>query len=81
MSLLLARHGETDDNIPPIRIQGSRDTPLNDEGREQAAALADLAAERGIASLWASQLSRARETAEIVGERIGLRPRVDARFD
>lgn len=81
MSLLLARHGETDDNIPPIRIQGSRDTPLNDQGREQAAALAELAAERGIGSLWASQLSRARETAEIVGGRIGLRPRVDARFD
>ena len=32
VSLLLARHGETDDNIPPIRIQGSRDTPLNDAG-------------------------------------------------
>jgi probable phosphoglycerate mutase len=81
VSLLLARHGETADNIPPIRIQGSRDTPLNDLGRAQAAALAERVVERGgVASLWASQLSRARETAEIVGERIGVRPRVDARF-
>ena len=30
VTILLARHGETDDNIPPIRIQGRRDTPLND---------------------------------------------------
>jgi broad specificity phosphatase PhoE len=81
VTLLVARHGETDDNIPPIRIQGWVDTPLNGRGREQAVELAERAAGRGIASLWASRLSRARETAEIVGQRIGLRVCVDARFD
>ena len=30
VTILLARHGETDDNVAPIRIQGQRDTPLND---------------------------------------------------
>ena len=65
MTILLARHGETDDNIEPIRIQGRRDTPLNDAGRAQAAELAERVAGEGIASLWSSQLSRARETAEI----------------
>ena len=40
MTILLARHGETDDNIEPIRIQGWVDTPLNDTGRAQAAELA-----------------------------------------
>ncbi len=80
MTILLARHGETDDNIEPIRIQGRRDTPLNDTGRAQAAELAERVAGEGIASLWSSQLSRARETAEIVGARLGLEPVVDERL-
>jgi broad specificity phosphatase PhoE len=78
--ILLARHGETDDNREPIRVQGFRDTPLNDTGRVQAAELAERVADEGIASLWSSDLSRARETAEIVGARLGLEPRLDARL-
>ena len=78
--VLLARHGETDDNIEPIRAQGFADTPLNDTGRRQAAELAERMTTAGIASLWASDLSRARETAEIVGARIGLSPRLDWRL-
>ena len=78
--VLLARHGETDDNQQPIRFQGFRDTPLNDTGRRQAHELAARVAGDGIRSLWSSDLSRAFETAEIVGERIGLEPRPDARL-
>ena len=80
--VLLARHGETDDNRQPIRFQGFRDTPLNDTGRAQAHELAEQVAAREppIASLWSSDLSRARETAEIVGARIGLQPRLDPRL-
>jgi broad specificity phosphatase PhoE len=78
--VLLARHGETDDNIEPIRAQGFADTPLNDTGRGQAAELAERMAGAGIASLWASDLSRARETAEIVGARVGLSPALDWRL-
>ncbi len=80
--ILLARHGETDDNRPPLRFQGQRDTPLNNTGREQARELAEQVAELSppIASLWSSDLSRACETAEIVGARIGLEPRLDARL-
>jgi broad specificity phosphatase PhoE len=33
-----------------------------------------------VRSLWTSDLSRARETAEIVGARLGLTPRADARL-
>jgi broad specificity phosphatase PhoE len=33
-----------------------------------------------IGTLWCSPLARARETAEVVGRRIGLTPRPDARF-
>jgi broad specificity phosphatase PhoE len=83
--ILLARHGETDDNRPPLRFQGWSDTPLNDVGRAQARELAERIAagrpgETSVASLWSSDLSRARETAEIVGERIGLEPRLDLRL-
>jgi broad specificity phosphatase PhoE len=80
--LLLARHGETDDNVPPLRFQGQRDTPLNERGRAQARELAERVAslDPSVASLWTSDLSRARETAEIVGARIGLTPRLDARL-
>jgi probable phosphoglycerate mutase len=80
VTILLARHGETDDNIEPIRIQGWRDTPLNETGRAQAAELAERVAGEGIASLWSSRLSRARETADIVGARLGLEPTIDDRL-
>ncbi len=76
----LARHGETDDNVPPLRFQGWTDTPLNDTGRAQARELAERLAGDEIASLWASDLSRARETAEIVGARIDMEPVLDARL-
>jgi broad specificity phosphatase PhoE len=78
--LFLARHGETDDNREPIRVQGFVDTPLNDTGRRQAAELAELVKPIGFESLWSSDLQRARETAEVVGARISLKPRLDPRF-
>ncbi|HKP89812.1 MAG TPA: histidine phosphatase family protein, partial [Thermoleophilaceae bacterium] len=80
--ILLARHGETDDNVPPLRFQGQRDTPLNDVGRAQARELAEriAALDPPIAALWCSDLSRARETAAIVGAELGLEPRVDGRL-
>jgi 2,3-bisphosphoglycerate-dependent phosphoglycerate mutase len=78
--IALARHGETNDNIPPIRVQGFSDTPLNATGRAQAAELGGRLAGEQLASLWSSDLSRARETAEIAGERIGLTPRLDTRL-
>ncbi len=78
--ILLARHGETDDNVEPIRAQGFTDTPLNALGRRQAAKLAERVAGMGIASLWASDLQRATETARVVGERIGLTATLDPRL-
>jgi broad specificity phosphatase PhoE len=78
--VFLARHGETDDNRPPLRFQGWRDTPLNDTGRRQATELAGRVARLGVRALLSSDLSRALETANIVGERIGLEPRLDPRL-
>ena len=78
--VLLARHGETDDNLSPLRFQGWRDTPLNQTGRRQARELAERVAELGIATLFSSDLSRARETAEIVGAELDLEPLLDVRL-
>ena len=33
--ILLARHGETEDNVPPQRVQGWRDVPLNERKLRQ----------------------------------------------
>jgi broad specificity phosphatase PhoE len=79
-ALFLARHGETDDNREPIRAQGFTDTPLNDTGRRQANELGERVGAMGFVSLWSSDLSRARETAEIVGSRTGLTVRLDPRL-
>ncbi len=78
--ILLARHGETDDNAPPQRVQGSIDTPLNDRGREQARALAGEVRAAGLRAIVTSQLARARETAAIVGAAVGVEPTVDPRL-
>jgi probable phosphoglycerate mutase len=69
--LLLVRHGETDWNADG-RLQGQTDRPLSDFGRRQARQLAEELAEEPLEALYASDLVRARETAEIVGRRIGL---------
>jgi broad specificity phosphatase PhoE len=78
-TLLLARHAQTDWNLEG-RWQGHADPPLNDFGREQALALAESLAAKPIDALYSSDLVRARESAEIVGERIGLRVRLDRRL-
>jgi broad specificity phosphatase PhoE len=76
-TLLLVRHGETDWNAEG-RLQGHSDRPLNDHGRQQAKALADRLAGESIDAIYASDLARAKETAEIVGERLGLPVVIDA---
>lgn len=80
MYLLLIRHGETDWNNER-RIQGNTDTPLNACGIMQAEKLAArIAAENRIDTLYASPLSRARVTAEIIGKQCGVVPILDDRL-
>ncbi len=79
MTIHLARHGQTAYNHEG-RFQGHLPVPLDATGREQAAALAQVAAGVVLVSLWCSPLRRARETADIVAARIGLTPHEDARF-
>ena len=70
-TLLLVRHGETDWNADG-RLQGQTDRPLSEFGRRQAQRLADELAAEQLVAIYSSDLARARETAEIVGTRVGL---------
>jgi probable phosphoglycerate mutase len=67
----LVRHGQTDWNLNR-RIQGSSDIPLNETGRKQAEASGRFLAERQWQGIYASPLSRARETARIISAIVGL---------
>ncbi len=69
--LYLVRHGETEWNRQH-RIQGSTDIPLNDTGRAQAERTGQLLARRKWDAIYSSPLSRAFETATIVGNAVGL---------
>ena len=77
--VLLVRHGETDDNAA-ARFQGRRDTQLNERGREQSRALAHALRDEGLRALYTSPLGRARETARILGDALGLEAVVDERL-
>jgi len=76
-TLILVRHGETDWNAQH-RWQGHSDTELNDAGREQARRLAEGLGR--VDALYSSDLSRARETAEILAGTIGVEVRFDQRL-
>ena len=69
MSILLIRHGETALNV--ARILQPADTPLSARGIEQAQALAQHLADIGVAAILASDLPRARHTAEIIATATG----------
>ena len=77
--LVLLRHGRTAWNHSK-RVQGQLDVDLDDVGRAQAAEAASVLAKLAPARLWSSDLSRARETAEIVGSAAGREPFYDARL-
>jgi broad specificity phosphatase PhoE len=68
--LYLVRHGETDWNAAG-RWQGHTDIPLNARGRAQARVVADTLRHTPLAGIVSSDLSRARETAQIIAASLG----------
>ena len=72
MTIYLVRHGQTDDNVKN-KMQGWRDTPLNDKGKEQARHLIPFFKLQRIDIIYSSDLSRAKDTASIIGEAIDVR--------
>jgi len=62
------------------RYQGQTDVPLDDTGRRQARALAGYLADKPIRAIYASDLRRAHETAQIVTERHSCSVQADPRL-
>ena len=79
--LYFVRHGESEWNTIG-RICGATDIPLTDRGREMAKETAARIIEEGIKidKIISSPLSRAYETAKIIGEELGLDVKKDDRI-
>ena len=77
--LVMLRHGQTDFNLGS-RMQGQLDTELTELGRAQAVAAAEVLAKLQPLLIVSSDLRRAYDTAVALGERTGLRVRVDDRL-
>ena len=69
--IIAIRHGETAWNVD-TRIQGQLDIPLSANGRWQAERLAGALAAEPLKAIYASDLTRAWETAQYVGQAQGL---------
>lgn len=69
--IYLVRHGEVAWNKEATYI-GRTDLPLNETGRKQAEWVADRLEREQIHAVYASDLSRARETAELIAKRFEL---------
>ncbi len=76
--LYLIRHGETDWN-KEHRIQGQRDIPMNSDGISQITELAEKLGKAGITvdAVICSPLSRAKDTASIIADRIGFTGQIE----
>ncbi len=69
--IILIRHGQSTANASGV-WQGQLDFPLSEEGRLQAAYTGHALVETKISGVYASPLSRAFETAEIVAREAGF---------
>jgi len=76
VKLVLWRHGQTTYNAER-RFQGQRDVPLDELGRQQAAAAAPYLAAMRPAAIFSSDLSRASQTAEVLAGLTGLSVQLD----
>ena len=65
------RHGQSEGNAARI-FTGQTDSPLTERGRQQAAAVADELANVKFDRIVSSDLSRTRDTAEVIAKRHGL---------
>src|SRR5215831_3105497 len=70
-TFFLLRHGATAWNRER-RVMGRRPIPLSEEGRAQVRALTPHLEGLDISCVWTSPLVRARATAEIVAEALGV---------
>lgn len=78
-TLILLRHGQTEWNAVD-RMQGQIDTDLTDLGRQQAEQAARELVSRNAIAIHASDLRRAKETAQALGDLSGIPVITDQRL-
>ena len=78
--IVLIRHGETPWNAEK-RLQGHIDIPLNEAGERQARALGKALRHEALDAIYASDLQRARQTAEAVAAARDLPDRFTVRTE
>ena len=76
--IYLIRHGIPESHLA---VLGQSDPPLSPEGREQARSLAATLVGKGVARVLSSSLRRARQTADILANRLGVELEQDARLN
>ena len=71
--LILVRHGHTSLNSPgnDERLRSWLDVPLDEKGLQEAAETAEKLAKYPVEVIYCSDLRRARQTARVLGRRIG----------
>lgn len=79
MSLFLTRHGECEGNAQNIYV-GHIDSPLTQRGKDQALQVAHIVKGKSIERIVSSTLERARETAQIIADELGLEVETDPRL-
>lgn len=77
--IIVWRHGRTEWNASG-RFQGQADVPLDEVGRQQAERAAEVLATLSPARIVSSDLSRARQTADMLARRCGLPVEPDERL-
>lgn len=77
--LILIRHGQTEFNLAG-RMQGQLDTPLTTAGRAEAEAAATELGTWPIGTVVSSDLQRARDTAALLADALGMGYTTDARL-
>ena len=77
--IYLVRHGRTAWNKSKV-FRGRKDVPLDDQGRREAACVAETLSDVAPPCIYTSPLSRARETAQIIATPRGIEVRSDDAF-
>jgi probable phosphoglycerate mutase len=77
--IYIARHGQTAWNAVK-KLMGQTDIPLNEVGKAQARDLAKKVSKLNIKYIFSSDLLRAKETADIINETVGLYVTLDSRL-
>ncbi|MCL4341971.1 MAG: 2,3-diphosphoglycerate-dependent phosphoglycerate mutase [Candidatus Thermoplasmatota archaeon] len=77
---ILIRHGESEANVKNLISEDTEKFPLTLKGRDQAKFIADQIGVFKFDGIISSPVLRARQTAEIISERIGIPYVIDSRI-